>query len=159
MENSISTRKSCCCTGKAMEDEKSSLLKAIPKTNKTLKAIPSVVLSILIAFFPKCPLCWAVYMSMFGSLGLAQLPYMGWLFPVLIGFLGLHLYMIYKKSMPATYGPFLLSLIGTLLIIMGRFSFGHEKWILVSGMIFIISGSLLMQFPAISIHLFKTKHN
>lgn len=159
MNNSISGTKSCCCTNNAKEEEKPSLEKPIPKSNKTLKAVPSVLLSILIAFFPKCPICWAVYMSMFGSLGLAQLPYMGWLLPVLIGFLGIHLYMIYKKSTRSNYLPFLLSLAGVLIILTGRFSFGNEKWILITGMLFMISGSFLMQFPAIRIHLFTSKQN
>lgn len=159
MNNSISGTKSCCCTNNANVEEKHSLEKPIPKNNKTLKAVPSVLLSILIAFFPKCPICWAVYMSMFGSLGLAQLPYMGWLLPVLIGFLAIHLFMIYKKSTRNNYLPFLLSLAGVLVILTGRFSFGNEKWILITGMLFMISGSFLMQFPAIRIHLFTSKQN
>lgn len=158
MNDSVSTAKSCCCTNNVQQAEPN-LKKTIAKTNKPVKAIPSVLLSILIAFFPKCPMCWAVYMSMFGSLGLAQLPYMGWLLPVLIGFLAIHLFMIYKKSTRANYWPFLLSLVGVLVILTGRFSFGNEKWILITGMIFMISGSLLLQFPAIRFHLFTSKQN
>ena len=159
MNNSISSAKSCCCTNNSMVEKQPSLQKPLPKMNKTLKAIPSVLLSILIAFFPKCPICWAVYMSMFGSLGLSQLPYMGWLLPVLIGFLAIHLFMIYKKSTRNNYLPFLLSFVGVMVILIGRFSFGNEKWILISGMLFMISGSLFMQFPAIRNQLFTTKQN
>ena len=158
MNNSISTTKSCCCENGAKKEELD-LKKTISKSNKTLRAIPSVLLSIFIAFFPKCPMCWAVYMSMFGSLGLAQLPYMGWLLPVLIGFLAIHLFMIYKKSTRTNYLPFLLSLVGVLIILTGRFSFGNEKWILITGTIFMIFGSLLMQFPAIRFQLFTSKQN
>lgn len=159
MNNSNSGTKSCCCTNNAKVGENPSLEKPIPKSNKTLKAVPSVLLSILIAFFPKCPICWGVYMSMFGSLGLAQLPYMGWLLPVLISFLAIHLFVIYKKSTRNNYLPFLLSLAGVMIILTGRFSFGNEKWILITGMLFMISGSFLMQFPAIRIHLFTSKQN
>lgn len=156
MNNSISETKSCCCN---IEKQNVTTEKPISKTRKTLKAMPSMLLSVLIAFFPKCPACWAVYMSMFGSLGLAQLPYMGWLLPVLMVFLGIHLFMIYKKSTPNNYLPFLLSLTGAIIILVGRFSFASEKWVLISGMLLIISGSLLIRFPAIQISFFKPKHN
>ncbi|MFN0215142.1 MAG: hypothetical protein ACKVT2_12875, partial [Saprospiraceae bacterium] len=65
---------------------------------KTARSAPSILLGFLVAFFPKCPICWAAYMSMFGSFGLARTPYMGWLFPVLICFLGLHLLLLLKKA-------------------------------------------------------------
>ncbi|MBF4517719.1 hypothetical protein IRZ71_15245 [Flavobacterium sp. ANB] len=155
MNDLIPQTKSCCCAAK---EQKTKEQKPISKTRKTLKAIPSMFLSVLIAFFPKCPVCWAVYMSMFGSLGLARLPYMGWLLPVLMFFLAVHLFMIYKKSASNNYSAFFLSLTGAVIILVGRFSFPNEKWLLVTGMIFIISGSLLIQFPSFRIHLFTPKH-
>ena len=84
---------------------------------QTVRSLRSVLLSVLIAFFPKCPLCWAAYMSMFGSLGLANTPYMGWLLPVLVGVLGIHLYLLAKKIPHKGYGPFGLSLAGALLVV------------------------------------------
>ncbi|MBD1386527.1 hypothetical protein IDJ75_14670 [Mucilaginibacter rigui] len=110
---------------------------------KTVKAIPSVLTSILIAFFPKCPFCWAVYMSMFSSIGLANIPYMGWLLPVLIGMLFIHLLLLFKKTASKGYLPFFISVCGCLLLITGRFVFPAEKWISLAGMALIISGSLL----------------
>lgn len=110
---------------------------------KTVKAIPSVLMSILIAFFPKCPFCWAVYMSMFSSIGLANIPYMGWLLPVLIGMLCVHLLLLFKKVASKGYLPFFISVCGCLLLITGRLVFPAEKWISLAGMGLIISGSLL----------------
>jgi hypothetical protein len=156
MNSSISETKSCCCN---TEKENLTTEKNISKTRKTLKAIPSMLLSVLIAFFPKCPVCWAVYMSMFGSLGLAQLPYMGWLLPVLMIFLGIHLFMIYKKSAPNNHLPFLFSLTGAIIILVGRFSLTNEKWLPIVGMLLIISGSLFIRFPAIQIPFITPKHN
>ena len=156
MNDMIPETKSCCCSAR---EQKQIEEKPISKTRKTLKAIPSMLLSVFIAFFPKCPVCWAVYMSMFGSLGLVRLPYMGWLLPVLLFFLAIHLYMIYKKSSATSYLPFLLSLTGAAIILIARFSFNNEKWIMISGMICIISGSLLSQFPAIRLQFFTPKHH
>ena len=39
--------------------------------------------SLGVAFFPKCPVCWAAYLSVFGIAGLEQIPYAPWLQPVL----------------------------------------------------------------------------
>jgi protein SCO1/2 len=39
--------------------------------------------SIAVAFFPKCPVCWAAYLSLFGIAGLNQIPYAPWLQPLL----------------------------------------------------------------------------
>ena len=51
-------------------------------------------------------------MSMFGSASLARTPYQGWLFPVLVVFLGLHLLLLLKKLPEKGYGPFIFSLAG-----------------------------------------------
>src|SRR5690606_37188336 len=110
------TNGSCCCchSGKAPVPvpPAKSTHKPLQATRKTVRALPSMLLSILIAFFPKCPVCWAVYMSMFGSLGLAKLPYMRWLLPVLLVFLALHLFLLYRKAAQRGYLPFVASLAG-----------------------------------------------
>jgi hypothetical protein len=134
---------SCSCHSNMQEKMED---KPFSEIGKTTRSIPSVLMSILIAFFPKCPICWAVYMSMFGSLGLARLPYMPWLLPVLLSFLALHLFMLFRKSSQNGYVPFALSLAGAVLILSGRFFFPLEKWLMVTGVVMIISGSLLNSF-------------
>jgi protein SCO1/2 len=39
--------------------------------------------SLGVALFPKCPVCWAGYLSLFGIAGLQRIPYSPWLQPVL----------------------------------------------------------------------------
>jgi mercuric ion transport protein len=156
MKTQITTTQNCCCTGK---NEVQTVKESSVGFKKNLKGIPSVLLSVLIAFFPKCPLCWAVYMSMFSCLGLSKLPYMGWLLPVLIGFLGIHLYVIYKKSIQNRHFIFMLSLLGALVLILGRVCFSSEKWILFTGMGLLISGSLLNSFLSNRFSFFTPKHN
>ena len=155
MENLHQPTPGCCCN-KPVE----TVAPPEPsRAKKTIKAVPSVLLSVLIAFFPKCPVCWAVYMSMFCSIGLAQLPYMGWLLPVLMCFLGLHLFMLYKKSAKNGYLPFLLSLAGASIMLFARVFFPTEKWLLLTAMSFIISGSLLNSFSNLKLQFFTHTQN
>jgi mercuric ion transport protein len=133
--------------------------KSFSKIRKTTRSLPSIFMSILIAFFPKCPLCWAIYMSMFGTIGLAKLPYMSWLLPVLLLFLGIHLFMLFKKSAQKGYLPFLVSLAGAMVILSGRSFFPLEKWLLITGMSLIIAGSLLNNFSNIRLPIIFYKRN
>jgi mercuric ion transport protein len=119
---------------------------------KTAKSAGSVGLSILIAFFPKCPLCLAAYLSMFGSIGLARSPLMAWLLPLLISILAIHLFLLFKKTAQKGYGPFVLSVLGAFCILMGRSFLPEHKYILWAGMALIFSGSLWNSFA------FRTTH-
>jgi membrane-bound ClpP family serine protease len=145
MNDTFSNTNNCCCNSKKNDELKKELVNQV-KSSFRFKSLSSVALSVLIAFFPKCPLCWAAYMSLFGFLGLSQLPYMSWLLPVLLLFMGVYLIILYKKSPKKGYIPFHLSLAGAVLLLIGKLFFPLEKWIVVLGMIFIISSSLWLSF-------------
>lgn len=125
-------------------------LPAVRSTCKVARSLPTLMLSVVIAFFPKCPICWGVYMSMFGGLGLAQLPYFPWLLPVLMSLMGLHLLFLLGRSRAHGYAPFLLSVTGALGIALGRVLQGPEKPVLLVGMLLILAGSLWSNFAATS---------
>ena len=146
MENSTPI-KTCNCAAK-----QAAAPPLLATTGKTVKSIPSVLLSVVIAFFPKCPLCWAIYMSMFGSMGLARLPYMKWLLPVLVAFLAIHLFFLYRRIRIAGYLPLVMSVIGAVIIIGCRMFFPLVEWPLITGIICIISGSLLNSFPNLRLY-------
>lgn len=133
----------CNCGRVAVIEQESS---GTMKVKKTVHSFSSVLVSVLIAFFPKCPVCWAVYMSALGSFGITQIPYMEWLLPVLISFLVLHLWLLYKKVSSEGYAPLIFSLIGTSIMIIGRFFIAQSKPVLITGMICIIIGSLWSAF-------------
>lgn len=108
-----------------------------------LKVAPSASLSLLIAFFPKCPVCWAVYMSLFGGLGLAKLPYLGWLWPVLLSFMALHLLLLFRSALRrGYYWPFAASFAGSTVIVCGRTYACDDPWILGVGVALIVTGSI-----------------
>ena len=108
-----------------------------------LNVVPSASLSVLIAFFPKCPVCWAVYMSMFGSLGLSRLPYMGWLLPVLVALMALHLLLLWRKAPRIGWRPLILSVAGCVTIAATRLLDVTTTWPVLFAMAFIVSGSWL----------------
>ncbi|MDF2430997.1 MAG: hypothetical protein JWP44_628 [Mucilaginibacter sp.] len=155
MDNSKEVEKCSCAVAPAAAN------KPLSKTKLTVQSVPSTLLSILIAFFPKCPLCWAVYMSMFGCVGITNLPYMRWLLPVLLVFLGIHLFMLYKKASRIGYVPFVISLFGAVTILFSRAFFPFEKWLLILGMTSIIAGSLLNNFSGtrLKLNLNTFNHN
>ncbi|MCL9805260.1 hypothetical protein NAT51_06995 [Flavobacterium amniphilum] len=103
-------------------------------------------MSVIIAFFPKCPMCWAVYMSMLSGLGFAELPYMGWLLPFFLLFFLFHLLLLYRKIPEKGIMPFVMSLLGFLVLCLGKWMWININWIPVAGMSFIIAGSLLNNF-------------
>jgi hypothetical protein len=114
---------------------------------RAARSLGAVALGVLIAFFPRCPMCWAAYMSMFGSVWLARTPYLGWLFPALLALAGLHLLLLLRAARRSGYAPVLLSVVGTALIVVGR-SLPHERWLLWTGMCLMAAGSLLSGYSA-----------
>ena len=119
--------------------------------------MPSAILSFFIAFFPKCPVCLAAYMSMFGCVGLAKWPGMKYLFPFLMILLGIHLWVLYRGAARKGYLPFIISVTGSLVVIFSRTVVPTEKLPLLLGMGCIIAGSLLNGF-ATTRHMYKVQN-
>ncbi|GJM35050.1 MAG: hypothetical protein DHS20C18_40510 [Saprospiraceae bacterium] len=91
-----------------------------------------------IALFPKCPICWAAYMGMLGSIGLGNLSYQPWLYPVLIGTLAIYFAaLLYRAKFRNGYGPFLVSLGGALLL-------GLFQWLEITALMYLAVAFFLM---------------
>lgn len=133
---------------------------AAPKPKRFGRAFFSLMLSFLIAFFPKCPLCWAAYMSLFSGIGLSQIPFQPWLLPVLFGMLALHLYLLYRQCRRTGFGPLWLSLCGVALLVTGRF-FPAEPYIAYAGIACVVGGSAWSAFlrSNISFSAYKKQPN
>jgi protein SCO1/2 len=54
--------------------------------------------SIAVPLFPKCPVCWATYFSLFGALGLGTVPYSPWLRPMLVVAALLNVAIVVRRS-------------------------------------------------------------
>jgi hypothetical protein len=111
-----------------------------------VRSAVAVGLSFLVAFFPKCPMCWAALMSALGVASVAQLPYMGILFPVLVAMLGVHLFLLWKQVDKVGYGPLLASMAGTLTVLLVRTYASDEPWALRSGILLMLGGSVWHSF-------------
>jgi protein SCO1/2 len=119
-----------------------------PVFRQTMSAsLFSMILSFLVAFFPKCPICWAAYMSVFGIAGLQSIPYSPWLLPVFILLMLTNLLLIYKRAKQRRgIEAFYLSLSGTLVILTLGLYF-KLPYISYLGIALIFAGSLLSSLP------------
>ena len=104
----------------------------------------AVISAVLLAVAPKCPLCWAAYMSAFGSLGISiQIPYQPWLLPLMAGLLLVNLAALFLRARARRrYGPFGLCLAGVVAIVFGKFVLVSGTPLMALGLAAIIAGSL-----------------
>jgi protein SCO1/2 len=54
--------------------------------------------SLGVAFFPKCPICWATYLSVLSVAGVGRIPYSPWLEPVLFGMMLVNLACVWWRG-------------------------------------------------------------
>ena len=74
-----------------------------------------------LALFPKCPFCWAAYLSLFGIAGLESIPYSPWLQPVLAILLLSNLTSVwFRARATGRMIPFYLVTAGALTIIASK---------------------------------------
>nr|AYM52829.1 hypothetical protein [Myxococcus fulvus] len=103
----------------------------------------TVLLGVLLAFLPKCAMCWAAWASLLGGVGLASGPALDWLFPVLLGLSALHLLLLLRSVPKRGPVPFVLSLAGFAVILGAREQPVPERWVLLLGIALMVGGSLL----------------
>ncbi|MGA9773328.1 MAG: SCO family protein [Blastocatellia bacterium] len=109
-----------------------------------LSAMPPL----LMAFFPKCPLCWAAYLSAFGISGLQSISYSPWVLNILMILMLVNLILLYKRTKQRNgIGAFYLSIAGVFVeLILGiYFDMPYASYV---GAAMIISGSLLSSLPS-----------
>jgi protein SCO1/2 len=111
-------------------------------TRTTLPALGTIA-SLGVAFFPKCPICWAAYLSMFGVAGLNQIPYSPWLQPVLIVLMLINLASVWLRSWftGRMLGSYLVTA-GAFVILVSKIWPAGERAVML-GVILTFAGSLL----------------
>ena len=113
-------------------------------TRGKLGSALSLLLAVFIAFFPKCPVCWASYLSVFGVIGVDAVPFSPLFFPVICSVLILNLVFQWKGASNRNgILPVILSFIGSACIIQASPQINIAPWLLLPGFIFLFSGALL----------------
>jgi len=99
-----------------------------------------------LALFPKCPLCWAAYLSLFGIAGLESIPYSPWLQPVLAIMLLLNMTSVWIRARSTgRMMPFYLVTAGVLAVIISNVFHGLAM-AAVFGILLTLTGSLWSTF-------------
>ena len=111
-----------------------------------LRANLSFLLALGIAFFPKCPLCWAAYLSSLGLYKFSSITYKPWMLPVFICFLFLNILSLYLTRKRHSFGPLLLSLAGSLVIVLNRLKY-HDNSLIYWGSGLMLMGALWNSLP------------
>ena len=96
-----------------------------------------------VAFFPKCPVCWAAYLSVFGIAGLDRMEYAPWLQPVLVAAMLINLATVWLRgrSTGRHSGLYLVSA-GALAILASKMTLGWEN-AAIWGVALTLAGSLV----------------
>lgn len=96
----------------------------------------SFVLALFIAFFPKCPFCWAAWLSSFGLIGANAIPYRPWYIYVSVAMLVMNIWALYLLNRKVSVVPLMFNLAGALIIVINRFT--------VDSIVMMIMGGLLL---------------
>lgn len=111
-----------------------------------LENLVSILSGFLIAIFPKCPVCWATYMSIFGIASSSSIPYEKNIlyFIVLIAFANLG-FTFYKIKATKNFTPIFLQIIGYIIILLNR-NYFDSQYLIVCGIGLLFLSSLITHF-------------
>lgn len=97
--------------------------------------------SLAFAFFPKCAICWAAYLSMFGIAGLSGIPYAPWLKPAFAALMLLNVAAVWLRGRATRrMGGFYLVTAGALAIL-AALQFGWKS-AAAAGVLLTMAGSI-----------------
>ena len=117
---------------------------AASRWHARVRATASPALGLMVAFFPKCPMCWASYMSVLGVAGAEAVPYSPWWLPVIFGLLSANLWFQFRSAPRRNgFAPFILSLVGSVTLLLSAPAVGFPRGLLFPGFGLLVAGSLL----------------
>ena len=93
-----------------------------PVIRSLASPLMSTLSTIAVALFPKCPMCWAAYMSVFGIAGLEQIPLRPWFLPVLVVLMLINAGCLWSRTRTTgRWLAFLIVVLGMLGVLIPRF--------------------------------------
>lgn len=106
---------------------------------------PSALAALGLILVPKCPLCWAAYMSAASAMGIGSLSYKPWLLPAMVVLMGIPVVsMVYRRR--HGYGPALLALCSATLVVAGKLSF-DSAFLMYFGLLILIAATVWNALP------------
>jgi len=112
---------------------------------KFVAAIPAIGL----AFLPKlvCPVCWPVYTTLLSSMGIGFVNYTPYLMPLTFVFVLVAVgTILYRAKTRKGYGPFVVGLFASIILLLGKFAFNSDSALFV-GVGFLVIASLWNAWP------------
>ena len=109
----------------------------------------SVLPAIGTALLPKlaCPACWPAYAGLLSALGLGFIDYTPYLVPLTLAFLAIALItLVYRASQRRGYGPFIVGLIGSLILVIGKFGYDSDQSMYL-GLAILVGASIWNTWP------------
>ena len=102
----------------------------------------SLLPALLAAILPKCPLCLASYIGVFGAFGVSPLLYGFWIMPVALLASSATLVLLYLQARKnRQYLPLLPGLPAPLVIFAGKFYFDSDR-LIYAGLVLLLISSL-----------------
>jgi protein SCO1/2 len=117
------------------------------KIKRTIQSISNTFMVLVVAFFPKCPICWAAYLSAFGLSGISWLKYNPKFLFIIITIMIVNLGVLYYKSkITQSYISFVLSLVGIFITLCSTI-FPIIAFLKMIGLFLVIFSSALIVLP------------
>jgi protein SCO1/2 len=115
--------------------------------SSTMRMLQQVALPILLAVYPKCPACWAAYLSAFGITGIQGIPYSPSFALLIVAAMFINLWFVHRRAKRRNeFLPFWMSLIGGLLVFIPGYLFSHQTASL-AGVFLVGIGAFLNSSP------------
>lgn len=128
-----------CCAGSVSQPG----VRSLEAVGRVSSPLLSGVSALVVAFFPKCPMCWAAYLSMFGIAGADWLTNSPWLLPLFVLALVLNVgslwWLARRRQRPV---GFYVAALGALTILAGSLWLDRSE-VSTAGIALTFAGSLL----------------
>jgi hypothetical protein len=106
----------------------------------------SFMLALFIAFCPKCPVCWAAWLSGFGLVSASAIPYRPWYLYLSVALMILNIVALYLLNKKHDFKPLLINIAGASLIIVNRFTVNQSALMIIGG-ILLLAGAAWSSMP------------
>lgn len=110
-----------------------------------LSLLPTIGVALLPKLF--CPACWPAYAGLLSSMGLGFFDYTPYMQPIMLGFIAIALTgLFYRASRRRGYGPFLLGVVASGLLMYSKFYIDNDPLMWVS-LVLLVMASLWNTWP------------